>query len=129
MIAGYLSGAEGELISDYATINIVEMKQRPLKNSGFRCRHQANQSAIFSPRAFAGGLTDYRLLGGGSILGPRYPRAGIQQTIDQWARLLTGAFDDAIAKIGYPLGLRKLEESRGLMRNQQNGITLPHWRR
>ena len=49
----------------------------------------------------------------------------IQQTIDQWARLLTeAAFDDAITQDWISTWFKeKLEESRGLMHSQQNGIT------
>ena len=49
----------------------------------------------------------------------------IQQTIDQWARLLTeAAFDDTIAQDWISAWFKeKLEESRGLMHSQQNGIT------
>ena len=104
------------------------MRQGPLKSSQFRCRHQADQSAISVPASTSEWVDRlYRLLHEWFDIeaSDTLAQQAIQQTIDQWARLLTeAAFDDAITQDWISAWFKeKLEESRGLMHSQQNGIT------
>ena len=121
MIAGYLE--RGELISDCAAINIRAMR-RDLLAASFVAGIKRIR-AQFSGHATQASTPVYRLLDEWFDIEAHDTLAQqtIQQTIDQWARLLTeAAFDDAIAQDWISAWFEKLEESRGLMHNQQNGI-------
>ena len=129
MIAGYLSGAEGELISDCAAINIPSHETETFEKLLGFVEGIKRIRAQFSVPASTSEWVDrlYRLLDEWfDIEAPdTLAQQTIHQTIDQWARLLTeAAFDDAIAQDWISAWFKeKLEESRGLMHSQQNGIT------
>jgi len=129
MIAGYLSGAEGELISDCAAINIPSHETETFEKLLSFVAGIKRIRAQFSVPASTSEWVDrlYRLLDEWfDIEAPdTLAQQTIQQTIDQWARLLTeAAFDDTIAQDWISAWFKeKLEESRGLMHSQQNGIT------